>query len=296
MSDCGGDANSEDGAEFADAPGPTASRRALLGTLGAAAALPFSIGSLAYARSSPRTDRDDDGLPDIEEDGQSLERALAETFGDQFEGLDPERRDLLIDVRYVEGTDVASGTKATIERLFRREGIHAQWLDYPERYDRDAFERRYGSNARSVLWGGRSFYRSEIERRFRNAALQLIVVPGRADPAYSGLVYSPMTDALGGGESGHVNGFSVGNRAVVADRDDLREERRLVLHEIAHLGLCHADDPGNDGVMGSGERIDLTDDEWERLRRSLDNVRDDTGYDVLFRPCLREECLSALTD
>lgn len=275
-----------------DASGPAASRRTLLGALGGATVFPFSFGSFAHAYANPDADRDGDGLSDAAEAGGPLERAFADAFGDQFDGLDPSRRDLLIDVRYVEGAEISSGTKATIERLFRREGIHAQWLDYPDRYDRAAFERRYGSNARSILWGGGSFYRSEVERRFRDAALQLIVVPGRAHPSYSGLVYSPVTDALGGGEDGNVNGFSMGNRAVVADRDDPREERRLVLHELAHLGLCHADDPDNDGVMGSGERLDLTDREWERLRRRLDNVRDATGYDVLFRPCFRRERFS----
>jgi len=272
-----------------DTPRPSASRRSLLGALAGATAFPFSFGSLAYAHASPDADRDGDGLPDVGEADGVLERAFADTFGGQFDGLDPERRDLLIDVRYVEGTDVSSGTKATIERLFRREGIYAQWLDYPDRYDRGTFERRYGSNARSLLWGGESFYRTEVDRLFRNAALQLIVVPGRAHPDYSGLVYSPVTDALGGGEDGNVNGFSVGNRAVVADRDDPREERRLVLHELAHLGLCHADDPDNRGVMGSGDRIDLTDREWDLLRRRIDNVEDSSGYDVLFRPCLREQ-------
>jgi len=275
-----------------DAPRPTASRRSLLSALAGATVLPFTSGTLAYARATPDADHDGDGLPDADEAGGSLERAFADTFGDQFDGFDPERRDLLIDVRYVEGTDVSSGTKATIERLFRREGIYAQWLDYPDRYDRDTFERRYGPNARSLLWGGESFYRTEVERRFRNAALQLIVVPGRAHPEYSGLVYSPVTDALGGGEDGNVNGFSMGNRAVVADRDDPREERRLVLHELAHLGLCHADDPNNRGVMGAGERIDLTDREWDLLRQRVDSVQDSSGYDVLFRPCLREQWLS----
>lgn len=275
-----------------DAARPTASRRSLLGALAGATVFPFSFGSLAHAHATPDADRDGDGLPDADEADGSLERAFADTFGEQFDGLDPGRRDLLIDVRYVEGTDVSSGTKATIERLFRQNGIYAQWLDYPDRYDRGAFQRRYGSNARSLLWGGESFYRTEVGRLFRNAALQLIVVPGRAHPEYSGLVYSPVTDALGGGEDGNVNGYSVGNRAVVADRDDPHEERRLVLHELAHLGLCHADDPDNRGVMGSGERIDLTDREWDLLRRRVDNVQDGSGYDVLFRPCLREQWLS----
>lgn len=290
------DTDSSRGDDKQDAEGPVATRRTLLRTVGTAAALPFTIGSGAYARTRPDADGDADGVADVDEAESPIERALENTFGDQFDGLDSSRRDLLIDVRYVEGTSVAPETKATIERLFRREGIRAQWLDYPERYDREAFERRYGSNARSVLWGGRSFYQTEVERQFRNAALQLVVIPGREHPNYEGLVYSPWTDALGGGQNGHVNGFSVGNRAVIADRENPREEQRLALHEIAHLGLCHADDPENDGVMGSGETVDLTDREWEQLRRSLDNVRDNTGYDVLFRPCLWEECLSGLTD
>ncbi|SNZ05520.1 hypothetical protein SAMN06269185_0881 [Natronoarchaeum philippinense] len=287
-SDCDAETPPADGAR------PTVTRRALLRSVGGATALSYTVGSIAHARGRRRADLDQDGLVAAETHTGPTERALAATFGDQFDGLDPSRRELLIDVRYVRGTSVAAETKAAIEGLFRREGIHAQWLDYPKRYDRERFEREYGSNARTVLWGGNSFYRTEIKREFRNVAVQLVVVPGRSHPAYEGLVYSPWTDALGGGQDGHVNGFSVGNRAVVAERDQVREEQRLILHEIAHLALCHADDPQNDGVMGTGERIDLTDREWERLRRNLDNVRDRTGYDVLFRSCLWEDCLPML--
>lgn len=277
-----------------DGPGEelAVTRRSLLRTVGGAASLSFVGGSAAHARK--RSPGDGDGLPPAQERGGVLEERIAAVFGDQFEGIEPGRRDLLLDVRYVGETEVASGSKRTIERSFRREGIYAQWLDYPTRYDEATFERRYGSNARAVLWGGNSFYHREVEQFLRDAAVQVIVVPGRDRPEYEGLIYSPWTAALGGGHDGHVNGFSVGNRAIVAEREAPAEEQRLLLHEIAHLALCHADDPENDGVMGTGERIDLTDREWARLRRELDNVRDATGYDVVFRPCLWEECLAGL--
>lgn len=274
----------------------TVSRRSLLRAVGGATSLSFVGGASAHARQRPTADGDADGLADADEGDSELERRIAGVFGDQFEGFEQGRRDLLFDVRYVEGVAISPETKRRIERLFRREGIYAQWLDYPTTYDAAAFERRYGSNARAVLWGGDSFYHEEVKRFLRDVAIQLVVIPGREHPDYEGLIYSPWTDALGGGRDGHVNGFSVGNRAVVAERESPGEEQRLVLHELAHLALCHADDPDNKGVMGTGEKVDLTAREWERLRRNLDNVSDATGYDVLFRPCLWKECLGDLAD
>jgi hypothetical protein len=269
----------------------TATRRSLLQVVGVATALSFVGGTVGYARKRP--DADADGVADTDERG-ALEERVADVFGDQFEGFDTGRRDLLIDVRYVGDTDVDAKTKRTIERLYRREGIYAQWLDHPTTYDQERFERRYGWNAREVLWGGDSFYRREVEQSLRDVAVQVVVVPGRPGPEHEGMIYSPWTATVGGENGGHVNGFSVGNRAVVAEREDPREQQRLLLHEIAHLALCHADDPDNRGVMDTGEVVDLTDDEWERLRDNLDNVRDDTGYDVLFRRCLWEECLAGV--
>ena len=274
----------------------TVTRRSLLRAVGGATALSFAGGASAHATGQPNADEDGDGLPDDDEGADRLESRIADVFGGQFEGLEPGRRDLLIDARYVAGTSVSTETKRTIERLFRREGIYAQWLDHPTRYDGERFERRYGSNARAVLWGGNSFYDEEVERFLRNAAVQLVVVPGRDHPDYEGLIYSPFTAALGGGKDGHVNGFSVGNRAIVAERASPGEEQRLVLHELAHLALCHDDDPANRGVMGTGEDVDLTPREWGKLRRNLDNVDDDTGYDVLLRPCRWKECLANVVD
>lgn len=266
----------------------TPKRRTVLRSLGVATGVPLT-GAFAYARDRNYADESGDGIPDAKERSSAVHDRLEAVFGSQFEGLDPGRRDLLLDVRYVDGTDVFSETKAEIVSLFRDRGIYAQWLDYPETYDREAFEDDYGQHVRAILWGRDGFYRTEVESFLRDIAVQVIVVPGRTDPAYEGLVYSQWMDTLGGGRDGHVNGFSVGNRAVVADRTTQSEEARLLLHEIAHLGLCHDDDPENTGVMGTGENLDLTDHEWETLRNNLENVRDTTGYDVVFRRCLWEE-------
>lgn len=46
--------------------------------------------------------------------------------------------------------------------------------------------------------------------------------------------------------------------------------------------------------MGTGEELDLMAHEWETLRNGLGNVRDTTGYDIVFRPCLWQECLAKL--
>lgn len=275
---------------------PEVERRTLLKAVGSAVGISATSVTTAYAADRSHVDDDEDGIPDSLERSTEMHDRLTDLYGDQFSGLDPNRKDLLIDARYVEGTSVATETKTRIVDLFRENGIHAQWLDHPASYERETFDLRYGSDVKELLWDQESFYRAEVEPWLRDIAIQVIVVPGRDRPSYEGLVYSPWTDTLGGGVDGHVNGFSVGNRAVIANRDEQWEEARLAFHEIAHFGLCHDDDPGNTGVMGANEEIDLMPDEWETLRNSLDNVRDATGYDIAARPCLWQACLDDLTD
>ncbi|SFB72394.1 hypothetical protein SAMN05444422_101491 [Halobiforma haloterrestris] len=275
-------------------------RRTLLravGTVGAVSAL-GGVGSAVRSRTVA-SDADADGIPDHRKRSAEFHARLESIFGShQFEGLEPGRRDLLIDVRYVGDATISTATERTIVDLFRDNGIHAQWLEYPRRYDLETVADRYGLSVGGLLWGVHSFYREEIEPSLEDVALQLIVVPGTDEGPYEGRIYSRWMDLIGGGldRDGYVNGFSLGNRAVVTDRDDREAEARLVLHELAHLALCHADDPANDGVMGTGDRVDLTDGEWAELREGLSNVRDGTGYDFLFRPCLWDENLAAILD
>lgn len=275
------------------------SRRTLLVST-SAVGLPIVFASGQYARDRSFEDDASDGIPDEIKRSSSIHHRIENIYGpDQFEGFRTNRADLLLDVRYVDGTSIDRKTKRKIVDRFRSNGIYAQWLDYPDKYDREWFESTYGSNAKSVLWHHESFYHTEIEPFLQNIAIQLLVVPGRRLSGIDGapdegMVFSPWTNALGGGWNGYVNGFSVGNRAVVANRTTQREEARLILHEIAHYGLCHATDPSNNGVMGTGEVVDLTSSEWNTLRERLPNVRDTTGYDVVLRPCLWQECLSDL--
>ncbi len=275
----------------------TASRRRVLRSVGGMIGLSAGAGSLSYTADRSFVDEDGDGIPDRKERSKTFHERVASLFGDgQFEGLDPERRDFLIDVRYVEGTSIHSETKRNIVARFRDNGVYAQWLDYPTTYDRDAFEANYGPNVKALLWSQDSFYRQEIEPVMRDIAVQLLVVPGRNRERHTGLVYSPWANVLGSGVDGHVNGFSVGNRAVVGDRQQRWEQERIVFHELAHLVLCHDDDPENTGVMGTNEEIKLTDGEWEKFRSGLDNVRDTTGYDIALRRCLWEACLTDVAD
>ncbi|EMA42257.1 hypothetical protein [Halobiforma nitratireducens] len=274
-------------------------RRTLLRAVGTATALPLvgGIGSAARTRAVGE-DSDGDGIPDRSKRSESFHARLEAIFGSQFEGLEVGRRDLLIDVRYVGGTTISPTTRRTVVDLFRTNGIHAQWLTYPHRYDRETIEEQYGLSVKDLLWGVNSFYRGEVEPVLEDVALQLIVVPGAIEPPYEGRIYSPWMDAIGSGVdgNGYVNGFSGGNRAVVAEREDRAREVRLVFHELTHLALCHDDDPENTGVMGTGERADLLDHEWDQLRDGLSNVRDTTGYDIALRPCLWSENLSAVLE
>ncbi len=270
-------------------------RRSLLCATGlTAVSAANSVSGYVRNRSA---DSDGDGIPDDRKRSAAFHRRLQGLFGPaQFDGVSLGRQDLLIDVRYVGETSVFSETKRTIVGLFRSHGIRAQWLEYPHRYDRTVVEDQYGLGVEDLLVGGGSFYGDRIEADLKNVALQLIIVPGSTAAGYEGLLYSRWMDTIDSGIDGHVNGFSLGNRAVVAERDDQFEEARLIFHELTHLALCHDDDPENTGVMGTGKEVDLLNHEWKRLREGLSNVRDGTGYDVIFRSCLWNQNLETEFD
>lgn len=262
------------------------SRRRLLGLASATVATPFLTGFMRFRSEQAIVDSDGDGIPDRAKRSNELGATLNDIFGEQFAGLALGRRDLLLDVRYIGSVTVPLQVKRAIVRRFRNNGIQLQWLDYPERYDLDWFNGRYGNNARKILWGRDSFYRNEIEDELKNTALQLVMVPGALSGPYQGRIYSPWADLSGSHSHGYINGMNFGNRAVAAERHPPWEQARLIFHEIAHLALCHDQDPMNRGVMGTNETLTLMDDEWLRLREHLDNVRDTTGYDLLLRRCL----------
>ncbi|ATW87290.1 hypothetical protein halTADL_0477 [Halohasta litchfieldiae] len=263
-------------------------RRETLKLLGGVVTAPFGIGTTAYSLDRSYEDADSDAIPDSLEGSEEFTAWLTDLFGvDQFEGFDPDRRDLLVDIRYVGATTVSERTKTALVELFRSNGIYLQWLDYPERYDRAWFERRYGYDARRILWSPWSFYHRTVERRLKNVALQLVVVPGFGEGPHHGRLYSPWTKFHTG--SGYVSGLSTGNRAVVADRQSPEIEAKLILHEIAHYAVCHSTDPENTGVMGTNEKFNLMAHEWEALRTGLGSIRDTTGFDVAFQRCLWAE-------
>jgi len=270
-----------------DRPGRSTSRsrRGVLKTLGGLVTTPLGTGATAFGLDRSYRDVDGDGIPDSLEDDAAFEAWLAGVFGrDQFSGLDSDRRDLLVDARYVGEMTVRERTKSRLIELFRANGIHLQWLDYPDRYDRTRFERQYGYNAQEILWSPRSFYHRTVERRLKNIAFQLIVVPGFGEGPHHEHLYSPWTKFDSG--SGYVSGFNTGNRAVVAGRHSHEAEAKLICHEIAHYALCHSTDPDNTGVMGSQAELDLQPDEWKALRNGLGAIRDTTGVDVAFQRCL----------
>jgi len=264
-------------------------RRGTLKLFGGLFGTPFGIGASAYGLDRSYQDNDSDGIPDSLERSTEFNDWIHSIFGDQFSGLDPTRRDLLVDVRYVGDITVSEQTRQLIVELFRTNGIHMQWLEHPTRYDQSAFERQYGYNAKRILWSPRSFYREHTEPRLKNVAFQLVVVPGFADGPHERKLYSPATATHGSGSGGYVNGLNTGNRAVVASRYSHEIEAKLILHEIAHYALCHSTDPTNTGVMGTNEAADLMADEWAKLREGLGAIRDTTGVDVLLRRCLWDE-------
>ena len=272
-----------------DSAADRSTRRGALSCVGGALSVSLGIGASAFGLDRSYRDADGDGIPDSLERSTEFNDWLHSIFGDQFSGLDPSRRDLLVDVRYVGDWSVSDATRELIVERFRANGIHMQWLEHPTRYDQTDFEHRYGYNAKRILWSPRSFYRQRIESRLKNVAFQLIVVPGFADGPHERRLYSPATAAHGSDSNGYINGLNTGNRAVVASRYSHEIEAKLILHEISHYALCHSTDPTNTGVMGTNEEIDLMDYEWDELRSGLGAIRDTTGVDVLLRRCLWEE-------
>ena len=274
------------------------SRRSVLRSLGGAGAMLLGgVGSaVASGVGAHRYDptyqsSSGDGIPDELKRSETFHRRLADRFGaGSFDGLEVGRTDFLVDVRYVGNAAVDDAVKRHLETLFRDNGIHMQWLDHPVRIDERRFLETYGNDVYSILWSARSFYAREVETDLKNVAFQLVVVPGRREPPHEGRVYCHLSDNLRDRwNNGWVNGMNVGNRAVVGHRESPREQTRLALHEISHLALCPDDDPANTGVMGTQQRLDLTDDEWAALRNGLDAVRDITGYDAAFRRCSWQE-------
>lgn len=248
------------------------------------------LGTLTQRVDESYADQSDDGIPDLLKESESFHQYVEDLFGaDQFDGLDPERKDLLLDVRYVGRTTISETTKTRIEDRFRSNGIYVQWLDYPQRYGQDAFETEYGYNGERILWPNGSFYDYEVEDELKNVAVQVIVVPSEADANANQHLHATF-HTLSNSEGGDFSGMSFGNRAVVTDQDTVREEVGLIMHEVAHLALCHDESSENTGVMGPvREEADLMDYEWEKLRENLDNVRDQTGYDIALRPCIWRE-------
>ena len=259
---------------------PVHTRRSFLAT-GIGAIGVGKVGWHTLINDSPGAE----GIPTSVKRSAEVNDRLTDRFGDQFEGFEIGRSDLLVDARYVGDSLVQANVKRFLVETFRSHGIHLQWLDHPTRHNKRKFEREYGYNTRRILWDPRSYYHREVETDLKNIALQLIVVQGEELHPNFGMLYSPWADRLGRGE-GYVNGMNFGNRAVVATRTSDWEMARLIFHELAHLALCHDFSSDNQGVMGTNERLGLLGREWNTFRENLDNVRDTTGADVLGRSCL----------
>lgn len=239
----------------------------------------MSVVGLGTLQSSPFEDADRDGIPDAIERSDAYDRFVRDRFGDeQFQGLDPNRRDLLIDARYIGSATITAETKRFVRKAFRAHGIYLQWLDYPVRYPVGPFADQYGDRVERILWPIASFYADEIEEKLRDTALQVIALPESEEDL----------KALYAIQQGHeVQGMSFGNRCLVTESASTGAETVLVMHEIGHLALCHNEDSAS--VMStSPEQPRLTAREWARLREGLPNIRDTSGFDIATRKCLLE--------
>jgi hypothetical protein len=257
-------------------------RRRFLGAIAATITAALGVGTLASLKNNSDQDTDQDGLPDSLEQSSQFHHKLEAIFEKEVEPLDPNRKDLLIDARYIGETSISDEAKGYLQDLFSKNGINLQWLDYPVRYNSEMVHERYGMDVESILFTPDGFYWNQIDPSLRNIAFQLIVVPGRKSDPAKGQIYCKFY-------KDYVSGMNLGNRALVTQRDKPTDQAALALHEIAHLVLCHDPDSDNPGQMGQQAEIDLTEQEWEQFRNGLDNIRDSSGIDVAFRRCLLED-------
>lgn len=220
---------------------------------------------LLYRMSRRPGDTSLDGLPDRLKDSDTFHQYIEETFDTTFDGLDPDRKDLLIDARYVEGETFPDDAKTYIEDLFGwRTDITLHWLDYPETYTRDTFITDHEHRPAEILWRDGGFYDEEVEDMLKDTALQVVFAPGAQDDGHDGQLYCEP------GEE-YVAGFSAVNRSVVGSVGTAEDRTKTTLHEIAHLGNYHHnyDDPQDRGVLGQNEVTDLTPAQWDRLQDRL---------------------------
>lgn len=269
------------------------SRRKVLGSIGALAGAGVAGW---YHKDNNYVDTDEDGIPDELESSESYHDYLESIYEDQFEGLDPDRKDLMIDVRYIGDASISKEVKEYTENLFRENGIHAQWLDHPGDYPEDWFNEEYDRNVIKTLWPTNSFYEEQVEDDLKNTSIQLMVLPDNEESERKIRNGSEVINSEDGGRTG----VSFGNRAVMIERDSLNQEAILALHEIGHTWLCHDySNPDNVGLMGYDNLIDhiSTDSEavidympweWEIIHDNMENIRDTTGADVIGRKCLVE--------
>lgn len=270
------------------------SRRKVLEGIGALA----GVGVVSwYHEDNNYTDTDEDGIPDELESSESYHNYLKSIYGAQFNGLDPDRKDLIIDARYIGDASISKETKEYTERLFRENGIHAQWLDHPAEYPEDWFKEEYDRSVIEALWPTNSFYEEQVEDELKNTSIQLIVLPANEGSERKIQNGWEVINSENGGSAG----VSFGNRAMMVEKDSFNNEATLALHEIGHTWLCHDyNNPDNVGLMGYENLIgyistnpeaviDYMPWEWETIHDNLENIRDTTGADVIGRKCLVEE-------
>lgn len=260
-------------------------RRRLLATAGSIIAAATGVGIFGLSHNQSYQDVDKDGIPDSLERSTRFHQRLETTFEQDVKGLDPSHKDLLVDVRYIGGTSISDEAKTHLQGLFHENSISLHWLEYPRAYDLDIVQKQYGTSVEGLLVLPNGFYWNQVESFLRNVAFQLVVVPGRDSNFEKRQLYTRLYDD-------HINGMNIGNRAAIIQRDSPAAEAELALHEIAHLALCHDDNPDNPGPMGQETMLNLTEQEWETLRNNLRNIHDATGIDVVARRCLIENYLN----
>ncbi|MDY6770371.1 MAG: twin-arginine translocation signal domain-containing protein [Candidatus Nanohaloarchaea archaeon] len=229
-----------------------------------------AVAATAAGCAATVRDGDEDGLSSLDE--ERLQRAVEERYGERLE-LDPDRKDLIVDARYVESEGFADGHKAYYEELFADHGIDLHWLDHPsggELYDRERFVEEVSYEEDAIL-ACDGFYDEAVDEVMQEHALQLFFVPGKPEEPHEGLIRS---DDNPGRDGDHFfTGYSRGDRAAIGSAPEGEWRRKITLHEMGHLGVDHHyESEGNDGVMGSYEEADFTDAEWRELRESLPNV------------------------
>ncbi len=235
------------------------------------------------------------GVPDYLKDNSRFEAELEDLYIEDFEGFDPDRPNVLVDVIPVGDHQLEEEVARAIEEVHNEapvgdEGINAfVGRRKPEyAYPEDEFVNEYGGDAamiHGVKEGYDDFFEREVPAELRVAAIQVLRTPGVQSSSYDlpegALEFTEDLDweeEYCDNDHGCVYmAIASGTNIVMAPEEGFKHfygdeyiegTKRVALHDIGHaFDLEHSDNPqdvmyAEEGVQADSD-LSFTPEEWK---------------------------------